>query len=84
MKTSPVGAKLFHAGRHAEANSDFGNFANAPRNGSRRAGIRRINLGSTNTDVMSVEYTSHSSPCSLCGFGDWSVSPAFSFVLLTC
>ena len=52
MKTSPLGAGLFHAGRHAEANSDFGNFANAPRNGSSRAGIRRINLDSTNTDIM--------------------------------
>jgi len=84
MKTSPLGTELFHAGRHAEANSDFGNFANALRNGSSRAGIRRINLGFSKTDVMSVEYTFHSTACSLRGWGDWWVSPAFSFVLLTC
>jgi len=68
MKTSSLGAELCDVGRHAEAKSDFGNFANAPRKGSSRAGIRTINLGSTNTDVMSVEYTSHSAPCSLCGW----------------
>ena len=54
MRIRPLGAKLFHADGHGEANSSFRNFADAPKNAGERMATEFKFLGFLFSQSMKI------------------------------